>query len=1037
MLKQFLGDVLPPEGRYCLFLLPERQHFWYGSTDELAQGVLDLGERERIYFGTASFSGPSRRAENVHLLRSLRLDIDAGPDKFAKHGDEVYPTQQDALAAVRDFVQATGLMPGYVISSGQGLHVYYVLSQDLPPEQWAPLAAGLAELAKQHGLRADPTVTQDAARILRPVGTMHSPGNVVRVLARSQVRLDPQVLAAQLPAPAMSVPTLGGLAIPDYLKGMGALNDAAAPTVTHAPSSAFKAAQQCAALAEIAASGGCVPEPQWRAMIGFTTCTVEGRDAAHQWSRGYEGYDPAEVDRKYDAWATGPTTCAEFSKYTRACDTCPHKGKVKSPITLGVLNVAEHDALPPEKQLNPAAELPPPPGAPVMPWEGRLSPGYAAEKQGDHWTLVQRQIVHKENEAGERVPLIVTIPVSYVVFWLGYWSEAEDSEDTAQVSVLYWNGRRVKRLVMEQGLIASPAKLAEWLAGKGIHAGTHQKSGKAMQDYFKEQLMSIRHLENPKIADHLGLRINDDGQLLCAQGKYVIYGDGTIREGLMRIDLRSTAALYQVPVDDSNKDCWAPDVWASHIEPKAREYAEFLRKHYGGDGPIQKLQLAIMMGFASPFMPFVTGEFLAGSALPSQSALSVSLHSSKAGRGKTAAAKTVLVAFGRASKVSEDAGRANTTEIARTAQLQLIGTLPNLMDEMGNNDPRSVSDTVNAVANGSPRRRASRDGRGLREGNSWSLVNLITTNTSQRDMIAAIQANSDAIQQRLLEINVDDLPDRSSEQRADFERDWARVASSCAGALGAVIHREMCAMGVHGVNDLVRACVSRASDLIDDQAARFQYRGLGAMIAAHMVMSRLGLGLFDLPALVAQFKVAYDASRVFISDNVASQQPLEQVGRMVQDLRPYIVVTDAFTRGGTSGKHDHVLNHRTPDKVEGRYVRSTGRLYLSAVAVKKWADEHGLVDRELVTALRDTNLVEVHTSGKGGVQRTTSPVTLTAGLRDSVGSPVRAYTLHLHRLNRVLGVEGDANVHDNVVPMPPPRQPQDNPTEEIVNDNGN
>jgi hypothetical protein len=90
-------------------------------------------------------------------------------------------------------------------------------------------------------------------------------------------------------------------------------------------------------MGEVASSRGDVPEPFWRAAIGIAKFTVEGAEAAHMLSDGYDGYDFDETQAKFDNWTTGPSTCAEFSKHTKACASCPHNGKIKSPAVLGYM----------------------------------------------------------------------------------------------------------------------------------------------------------------------------------------------------------------------------------------------------------------------------------------------------------------------------------------------------------------------------------------------------------------------------------------------------------------------------------------------------------------------------------------------------------------------------------------------------------------------------------------------------------------------------------------------------------------------------
>jgi hypothetical protein len=60
-----------------------------------------------------------------------------------------------------------------VVVSGNGLHVYWPLSEAIDPETWLETAKRLKRMCEVAGLYADPSRTADVASILRPVGTMN------------------------------------------------------------------------------------------------------------------------------------------------------------------------------------------------------------------------------------------------------------------------------------------------------------------------------------------------------------------------------------------------------------------------------------------------------------------------------------------------------------------------------------------------------------------------------------------------------------------------------------------------------------------------------------------------------------------------------------------------------------------------------------------------------------------------------------------------------------------------------------------------
>lgn len=995
MLTKFYGDVLPGAGCYCLTLLPSGQHIWADSLDELTEITSTHIERQGLYFGTAAFqSFANRKQSNVLNLKALRLDIDAGPEKLAKHGEgAVYATQQEALQACVKFFRDAKLPPTYIVSSGAGLHVYFCLDAAIDPATWKQLASGLTAVGRQHGLRIDPAVTEDSARILRVPGAPHPNGRSVEIL-----RHLPKFYAVD------ELRTL--LHVAPQRKYDTSINAEIEGAYQGPPSSALKVAQHCAALREVADARGDVQEPLWRAMIGLVKRTVEGLDIAHEWSDGYEGYNPVEVERKFHGWTTGPTTCNEFARHTSACEGCPHRGKVKSPINLGLMTAPEIKELPEEDQAVLMGPLPPP--AAGDPWDGHIPAGFSVETTpaGRH-VLVMHQHVEKESPTGEMVPAVVAVPFTYNVFWFGQWSEAEGSDDNAQVTVHLWAGTHIKRYIMDQTVVASPSKLLEYLSGKAIHTTNHKKATQAMQDYAKVQLQHI-HLgsKNIKITDHLGLRTLDSGELVCAHGKYAIFPDGTVREAMLGPHLRHVAEAFPIPIPADGADAWSPAIWDSHIIPQANKHVEFLKKYYGSEG-MERFQLAIMLGLASPLMAFVTGEYAGGPSLPINSSLTVSLYSRETARGKTTAAQSAILAYGRPNKLSNDAGKAGATVNGRLGRLSLHGTMPSIMDEMSDLAPHEVATTVSSVANGTGKQTMTVT-RTLRTESTWALMNIITTNVSQRDMVAVARSAAAPVLYRLLEIDVDGMPEYDADTRASFREDWTAVNRDCAGALGALIHREICAIGLDGMMRLTTRCVTKAEELVGaTQSARFQSRGLGAMLALEAILKRAGVSIFALPALVREFKRAHDSNVEFVAENTLPSDPLQLLARALLDLAPYTIVTQEESGNGGHHRVLRALNARMPEIVKGRHIRDTGVTYLAVTALKEWCTEHGVSERSIITASRGERVLEPRVGRVGGrqVHHSAAPKTLTKGLEGDMNLRCAAYTFNVRRLNQILQLE--------------------------------
>lgn len=360
----FFRLVLPATGVYCAAVKSNRGAFQneFHATHEALWQALREADRSghEAYFSVASLrSNASRAAGNVAALQCLRIDVDYGEG----HKGEVYPSREEALAAVQKFY--TDALPSpIVVESGGGLHLYWPLEDPLKPEEWLPYAKGLKAACMQRGLRADHTITSDAARILR------APCTTNRKLAGKprKVELNPRfleiepyaltkfagLLQYQMGAPGAARPAKGEnvIRLPQrspYSKGL--LDDARADALMQrlkggiepdfALADAQMIASQCAQLGAMRDTRGVMPEPTWYACIGVLAFCEGGEALAHEWSKGDERYNRNETQAKLAAWKdlTGPSRCERFfglDDVTRArCDTCPHKGKISTPASLG------------------------------------------------------------------------------------------------------------------------------------------------------------------------------------------------------------------------------------------------------------------------------------------------------------------------------------------------------------------------------------------------------------------------------------------------------------------------------------------------------------------------------------------------------------------------------------------------------------------------------------------------------------------------------------------------------------------------------
>lgn len=77
-------------------------------------------------------------------------------------------------------------------------------------------------------------------------------------------------------------------------------------------------------------------EPQWYAMLSIIGRLPNGKERAHEYSKGHPGYNPTRTDRKLEQSlkAAGPRTCEAIDRIWGGCNKCPNYKKCRSPIAL-------------------------------------------------------------------------------------------------------------------------------------------------------------------------------------------------------------------------------------------------------------------------------------------------------------------------------------------------------------------------------------------------------------------------------------------------------------------------------------------------------------------------------------------------------------------------------------------------------------------------------------------------------------------------------------------------------------------------------
>ena len=328
----FLQRVLPSAGFYVTTVInPDgRRQGFFATVEELAKAVVGLDQRgNNTYFAISAFvEKGNRKQENVRATKVIALDVDCGEGK-------PFPTWKEGLAATGKFIQQMSLPKPMIVHSGNGLHVYWSLTEELEPTRWKPLAEAMKAAAKDKGFEIDPAVPADSARVLRPVGTTNpKSGTQVKLLIDAAPTTVEQMTAC-LSGYMVAHPVSQSRSTSN-----SGLSQALAVQQDFPPANATVITTKCQQIGWAVKNQGDVEEPFWYALIGVAAHCQDADATAIAWSDQHPNYNANETIRKVQHWksaTTGPTTCKKFEELRPAgCKGCKFKDKVGTPARLGI-----------------------------------------------------------------------------------------------------------------------------------------------------------------------------------------------------------------------------------------------------------------------------------------------------------------------------------------------------------------------------------------------------------------------------------------------------------------------------------------------------------------------------------------------------------------------------------------------------------------------------------------------------------------------------------------------------------------------------
>lgn len=704
MAFDLLDAVLAPEGRYCIFGADSYPDQRFVDTREEAEEIIQefVNKQVDAFFGCAKF-GPAddRTHGNAQYFRSLWMDIDCGPTKGVPNEKGIiqgYLDQEIGMAELQKFCKATGLHRPILVNSGNGIHAYWLFDRTLTRQEWTPLAKRLKQLCKEQGLIVDPQVFE-ASRILRPMHSFNFKNKdepkPVFVLNEHTKALSYEAFKALLGAPEIEEEK------PDFVPmAMSPMMEALMGNKVKKFKTIMQLGEKgCAQLNYCYENQGAISEPLWMSALSITAFCVDGDKAAHKMSDKHPEYDPSEVNGKLRNIRKngGPHHCDTFEERNPGgCEGCPHRGKFKSPIVLGVeIEQATEEDNFVEVVTDVATERLQIPEYPFPFFRGKKGGIYVRPP--------------KDSEE-ESEPKLVYEHDLYVIKRM---RDKELGEMALFRHHLPHDG--MKEFAVTTAAISSKDELRKHLAQQGVMA--HHKQYENLASYV---ITSVKNLQYTKRAELMRTQFGwVDGDSKFIMGDKEITKDGT---------------FYSPP--SSTTDFFADKIHTKGDFGKWKEVFNLYAKK-----GMEPHAFAALIAFGAPLFKF-TG--LKGAI--------VNVIYEEAGSGKSTILRMCNSVYGMPYELM---AIQKDTLNAKMQQLGVMNNLPNTIDEITNTSPSEFSDLSYGISQGRWRNRVKGSENALRVNNtSWQNMTLASANASFHEKLSMLKNTPDGESVRLLEYKI-------------------------------------------------------------------------------------------------------------------------------------------------------------------------------------------------------------------------------------------------------------------------------------------
>lgn len=941
---------MPSQGNYCVIRINPNgkiavPHFIEGADLERLYKEIEKQKKFdwNIYFAMSSFEGYRRLAADSMYLKSFYIDLDVGKEKNS------YDTKEEAFEALAAFVETYKFPEPTIVDSGNGLHVYWILKEQIEATTWRMYATRFKQMMIDHKLIIDPTVPADSSRVLRVPYTkkFNKDGTVADteiitdiftydledfVSCLGEVQGNPDEFDLKRAQKGLDEDTKKLLGLDNY------------EYVFQEIAERSLNGEGCNQIKFILENAATCPEPLWYAGLSVAARCVDADTAIHLMSEDYPGYTPEETERKAQqslssaTWAHG---CSSFEDQNPGgCEGCPYKGQVKtkSPIGIGIrLRVAEPGSAPPAVSAEPE---PVKEEQPVLPEDDQafpqkyvvfpeaLFPFRRALSGG-----VYRQMPDKTAKDGTKIVQEDLMVYPYDLIPIKRMTSPFDGECLHMRHFTPKDG--VKDIIIPMKMLGKTDVFKEFLYAQAVMVT--EVAFPHFKDYLMKwstYLIKMQKVEEMRV--QMGWTKNPDF------GSFVV-GDVEI----------NTLGRFKCPVSPTTRNI------TPYLHPQGDlEVWQKIIQQYADNSNFYMYAYGVLVGLASPLIAF-----------SNINGMTISFNGEK-GTGKTGILYAGLSAFGNPEK-QKIATQDGATQNGLLTRATVLNSVMLGLDEVTNWKNEIISDVVFKLAMnemGKIRVQSSYNTE-RKTGEGSKLITVMTTNKSVIDKLKAHNPDSGGELRRLLEFEISQLnggiklPDSLGFQLFDgLKYNY--------GHAGPVFIEEIYRLGIPYVTSLIEKWGARMRvEFYNETDYTYWNSATACVFAAGEIANRMGLINYDLEAMF-QF---------FLNDMKRQHKYRQQETR---DLADYV---DEFLLANIQNSivfngDKCTLEPRAALRV--RYEVDAGLVCVSTTELKKYLTDRGVTNFEQFEAKLQKSGVLI----KRGKKR------LAAGWKNGMGSAnVQAY----------------------------------------------